>query len=90
MTFSRTSRRRVPTTEMRIEPKHPSPLEKKTNIPPRYPPAPPISRVDGASAAPSSRRLERDPPPPLAAAAYALSSVAAADGALEAPHARGR
>jgi hypothetical protein len=30
----------VPTTEMTIEPMHPSPFEKKTNIRPRYPPAP--------------------------------------------------
>jgi hypothetical protein len=32
ITFSRTSRSSVPMTDRRIEPKHPSPLEKKTNI----------------------------------------------------------
>src|SRR3954468_23235593 len=44
ITFSSTSRTTVPITERRIEPKHPSPLEKKTNIRWRYPvPARPLS-----------------------------------------------
>src|SRR3954447_4980444 len=37
MTLSRSSTTRVPMTETIIEPIHPSPLEKKTNTPPRYP-----------------------------------------------------
>src|SRR3954451_22122832 len=37
MTLSRSSTTRVPMTETMIEPIHPSPLETKTNTPPRYP-----------------------------------------------------